>query len=66
MNTNTENQIDYQEEFLRCRMLKKNQEYYAKKLNRSQTNISLALSGRNKTLLKRIHTHNNWLEKNYV
>lgn len=50
-------------EFLRLRKSNKNQVYLAKILKRTQASISQALQGRNKILLKRIHTHLNWLDK---
>lgn len=58
------NPNEYELERIRMRRLGKTQDYYAKKLNRTQGLVSQALSGTpgTKKFFDRIVRHNDWLE----
>ena len=65
-NKNTDIKKQAHDEKIRAVVLKKKNKYYAKKLNRTPGAISQAFSGLLETLLKRITTHNNYLERKIV
>ncbi len=54
---------DLDQVFLRMRRIGITQCYLAKKLDRSKSSISYALSGKRKKILERIIRHLNYLEK---
>lgn len=54
--------VDHDQVFLRMRRIGITQCYLAKKLNRTKSSISYALSGKRKNLLERIIRHLDYLE----
>jgi len=55
--------VDLDQVFLRIRRLGISQSYLAKKLHRSKSSVSYALSGKRRKFLKRILRHLEYLER---
>ena len=65
-NKNTDIKLQGKSEKIRAIQLDKKNKYYARMMDRTPSAISQAFSGLLPTLLKRITTHNNYLESKIV